>query len=106
MSDDWTDNPDYITWEDRVRSELLPRLRESTLTVSLVTDGRTDVKFAVELGLSIMLNKPIIAVVFPGAPIPAKLLKVVDEIVEADEDSERTAERIHDAIGRIVGRVQ
>lgn len=54
----------------------------SRLTVSLVPQGPADIKFAVELGLSIMLDKPIIAVVEPGQEIPGKLRAVADRIVE------------------------
>jgi nucleoside 2-deoxyribosyltransferase len=39
------------------------------------------VKFAVELGFAIMLNKPIIAVLQPGGTLPDKLRLVADEIV-------------------------
>ncbi len=51
------------------------------MTVSLVPKGPADMKFAVELGLSIMLDKPFIAVVAPGQEVPAKLRAVADRIV-------------------------
>jgi hypothetical protein len=38
----------------------------------------------VELGLSILLDKPIIAVVKPGTRVPNKLVLVADRIVEGD----------------------
>jgi hypothetical protein len=55
----------------------------SAVGVSIVPtdpDG-VDVKFAVELGLMIMMDKPICLVVQPGTEIPAHLKRVADEIV-------------------------
>jgi hypothetical protein len=75
-----------------------------------VPKGQTDVKFAVELGFSIMLDKPIIAVVMAGTQVPAKLLKIADEIIEApanmnlDGDPEFGA-RMAAAISRVTGEV-
>lgn len=67
-----------------VRTGLLPKLEESAAVVSLVPDGDGDIKFAVETGLAILLDKPIIAMVLPGRQIPAKLAKVADRVIEAD----------------------
>lgn len=47
------DSPEWAEWADRVRADLLPKLQGSGATVSIVPDGEGDVKFAVELGLSI-----------------------------------------------------
>lgn len=81
---DLTDDPVFREWAARVRAHVLPRLDASALSVSLVPTGETDIKFAVELGLSIMLDKPIIAVVQPGSKVPERLVRVADRIVEAD----------------------
>lgn len=81
---DISDDPEFKEWAERVRAHVLPQISESALNVSLVPAGDMDVKFAVELGLSIMMDKPIIAVVQPGTKVPAKLVLVADRIVEAD----------------------
>jgi len=57
------------------------------LTMLPPEEYQTDVKFAVELGLSIMMNKPIIAIVMPGREIPEKLRLVADFVLEADIDT-------------------
>lgn len=91
MSDDPWANPDpeTLAWMDRVIEELIPMMRSSAIVVSIVPDDptRTDVKLAVELGLAIMLGKPIIAVVRPGTRLPAGLARVAEDIVEADTDA-------------------
>jgi len=103
---DWLEDPEARAWARRVLDELLPKIRGSKLTVSLIPDagGLDDVKFAVELGLSIMLDKPIILAVPSGRQIPDRLVRVADEIVElggiADPDS---PERLRAAIDRVLG---
>lgn len=84
----YTDDPEYRAWVEDVRTGLIPKLEESAITVSLIPEGETDIKFAVELGLSIMLDKPIIAVVGPGVRVPERLLRVADEVVEGDVTTE------------------
>ena len=103
-----SDEAGFEDWAEHVRTSLVPMITESAVTISLVpeTTRKVDVKFAVELGLSIMLDKPIIAVVRPGTLVPAKLVMVADEIIEADmdKDAERVAGRIAAALKSIVDR--
>jgi hypothetical protein len=60
------------------------------------------VKFAVELGFSIMLDKPIIAVIAPGQQVPARMLRVVDEVLEGPVDAPDFRERFQAAVSRVV----
>lgn len=70
------------------RTELVSKLAESAMVMSLVPD-KPDVKFAVELGFAIMLDKPVVAVVQKGGTIPGKLRLVADWIIEvSDLDTE------------------
>jgi hypothetical protein len=87
-------DPNYDVWQDpttkrwvqHVLNDMSPKLADSTFMISLVPDDREgDVKFWVELGASIMLDKPIIAVTFTDEPIPRKLAQVADEVVYAPE---------------------
>jgi hypothetical protein len=80
---DYTNDPEYREWENHVRDELIPMISSSAVTISMVP-SEADVKYAVELGLSIMLDKPIIALVVPGSTIPNALARAADEIVEID----------------------
>lgn len=75
--------------------DLIPSIKDSDATISLVPTIETDVKFAVEVGLSLMLDKPIILLVCPGTKIPPKLAKIADELVEVDFDQPR---KIHAAV--------
>jgi hypothetical protein len=83
-------------WDEfvrHVRTETVRGMAESAFVMSLVPDGEVDVKFAVELGLAIMLGKPIVAVVMPGRKVPAGLRKVAEAVICADLDTEEGKKR-------------
>jgi len=106
--DSWKDAFDKIAelkFERHVRETLVPKIRDSHVFVSIVPTGKTDVKFAVELGLGIMYNKPIIGVVQTGAEIPEKLSRVVDRFVEMDLNGSNSdlSERLGNAITELMG---
>lgn len=103
MDDIW-DDASCREWEVHVREKVIPMLRDTAATVSLVPRGEPDVKFAVELGLSILMNKPIIALVRPGDIIPDGLARAAAEIVEVDiaGDPEGAQRSITEAFGRVM----
>ena len=104
---DWLDElspRDRAEWDDfvdGVRRDALAKISDSAFVMSLVPRGDTDIKFEVELGLAIMLDKPILAVVLPGAAVPERLRRVADEIVEADIDLEAGRRAIGAAMERM-----
>jgi hypothetical protein len=100
---DLEQDPQFRRWKRLVQRELVPMIERSAYVMSLVPeDGRADAKFAVELGLSIMMNKPIILVVQPGTKIPPKLALVGDRVVEMDPDNMAgTAARIKAVIDEL-----
>lgn len=104
---EWWEDPEWERWESRVREEVIPMLLESAFTISIAPSGESDVKFAVELGLSIMMDKPIIAVIRPGQEIPEKFRRIADLIVEADLSDPREAaalaEKMQEIMHRLVG---
>lgn len=101
---DISQDPEFLAWAERVRAHVLPMIQESALNVSLVPTGATDMKFAVELGLSIMLDKPIVAVVVPGTKVPERLVRVADHIVEVDDLSRPESRvKLQQAIEKVMG---
>jgi hypothetical protein len=106
VTEDIRNNPEYIEWEDRVRTKLIPKIQGSSLTVSIAPRGEPDIKFSVELGLSIMLDKPLILVCEPGQVLPHKLRAIADAVVEVDwrgGEATRTQEAIREAITKVLG---
>lgn len=79
--DAWRNDPTFGRWVKSVLTDMKPKLEESALVCQLVPDDVGEVKFWVELGASIMMDKPIVAVAFEGRQIPKKLRMIADEIV-------------------------
>lgn len=87
--DDPFESPEWEDFVRHFREDVLKDLAGSEIVMSLVPrDGEFDVKFAVELGAAIMLNKPIIAIASPDRPLPEKLLRVIDRVITADIETE------------------
>ncbi len=102
------DDPDFKLYVTHVRENLIPKIDESAFTMALVPTGPTDVKFAIELGLSIMMGKPIILVVQPGTKIPWKLTKIADSVIELPdgwETNEKAQARVRKAIEGVMKRL-
>jgi hypothetical protein len=102
---DWIDQLDpeeRQAWDEFVRhfrEDALEKMDSSAFVTSLVpSTDKVDVKFAVELGTAIMLDKPILAVALPGAHVPDKLRLVVDGLVRADVDTDEGRQEIAQAI--------
>jgi len=105
--DPWRD-PDVLRWMRRTREKLPQMIEQSAVVMSLVPeDGmKTDVKFAVELGFAIMLDKPIIAVVQPGSKVSEHMIRVADEIVECNMETEEDREKLAQALDEAMNRIQ
>lgn len=104
MGDPWQ-NPQARRWARSVLDDMLPKLRDSAVSVSLVPQhpDEGDVKFAVEFGFTLMLDKPVILMVRPGTVVPAKMLAVADAIVEYDpDDVEAAQDALQDALVEIL----
>lgn len=98
-NDDPFQDPAWLNYADHIRKELIPMIKESSITMALVTGSDPDPKQAVELGYMVLLDKPIIACVTAGTKVPNKLAIVADAIVEINlDDPEDTAKRIGEAI--------
>lgn len=112
MSGDWLDNltPDEREdWDqivDHFRRDALEKISGSAFVASIVpSEEKFDVKFALETGTAVLLGKPIIAILGPGAEVPGKIGLIADEIVRADLDTEEGRREIAEAISRMTERL-
>lgn len=99
------DNPGFDDFCERIRKELISKIQGSDICVSITPRGAPDAKFCVELGLAIMLNKPIVAVIQPGTQVPEKLTRVVDRFVEADLDNPDGLQHLATTINDVVAEM-
>lgn len=99
MSGDWLESlneKERRDWDQivaHIQEHTAPAMQSSAFVMSLVpSDGKADVKFAVELGLTIMMEKPMVVVAEPGQHVPQKLLDIADLVVRvsmSDPDGPR-----------------
>jgi hypothetical protein len=74
---------------------MVPKLEGSAVAISIAPgDGEGDVKFWVELGAMIMMDKPIVVVARPGQVLPQKLLAVADDVVYGDPRDSHVQKRL------------
>lgn len=107
MSQDPWQDPSAKLWVQEVLDKMVPAMKDSALVASIVPSEEGDVQFWVELGASIMLNKPIIAVLFGDRDIPPKLKLIADEIVRLPEGvNPQAAEDLAQAIKRTEERLE
>lgn len=100
MSAEWDD---FVTYH---REHTVKNMAKSAYVMSLVPDAdKVDVKFAVELGLAIMLDKPIIAMAQPGTRIPPGLTKVATAVIVADLDTEDGKEQAAGQLKHIMSQM-
>lgn len=90
---------EFDQYVDHFRREVVQNMNDSAYVMSLVP-GEFDVKFATELGAAVMMDKPILAVMMPGAKVTKKLELVVDKIVYADIDTEEGRKELAAEIGK------
>lgn len=105
MTDSPFESDDWQRYAEHAVNDLLPKMRGSAFAIALVPD-RPDVQIATQLGFMILLDKPIIAVVTPGTPVPAKMIAIADEIVEGDMKDPGMQSRLLAAIDRATKKVK
>lgn len=64
--------------------ELVDKIDRSAWVLSIPPTDPADHKVATELGLAIMLDKPIVVLCWPGRDVPPGLARVATRIVELE----------------------
>jgi hypothetical protein len=101
MSEYIRNDPEWKRFESRMHEDLVPMLRSSSVTAMLMPRGEPDIKVAVELGLSILLGKPIIVMVDPGGHVPDALRALALEVIEGDLGDPATAQKLQATVERL-----
>lgn len=105
--DDWANDPAAKVWIEHVLSDMVPKMKDSAVVAQLIPGDEGEVKFWVELGASIMMDKPIVAVAFEGRSVPKKLRMIADEIVVLPEGmNPEGAEEFKAALNRVLDKLE
>jgi hypothetical protein len=97
----------WADYERRFREQVVPELVRSAMFAQIVGHTAEDISIqaATELGLMLLLGKPILLVVPPGHEIPNGLRRAADEIVANwDATNPDAQRRMVRAIARIKRR--
>jgi hypothetical protein len=86
----------------RAQAEALPKITSSAMVVQIVPD-EPDPKVAIELGYTLLLDKPLMLVALPGVTVPAHLARAADVIVPWSDDKQEMQRRVLDAIRQFLG---
>lgn len=90
-------------WVQHIREDTVKKMADSAFVMSIVPSGETDIKFAVELGLSIMLDKPIVAIAMNGTEVPPGLRRVAHAVIEVpDIDTEAGQVELKRQLDRVI----
>lgn len=91
-------DPEYA---EHIRETLIPNMVNTAMAMCIIPDdpAKLDLKIVMEMGLMVLLDKPIIAVVSPGIPVPENIINLAEAIVEmnnppTEEDGKRMQETI------------
>lgn len=101
------DDPKFRAWADDRKDTVLTMLDDSAVSMAVLsppfTLERLDVSQALEIGASLLLDKPLILLVEAGTECPHGLAKAADRIVEIDRPlgSPSNARRIQQAISEL-----
>jgi len=93
--------PDWDEFVDHVRRDALVKIAGSGVFITLAPE-EPDVKAAVELGLAVLLDKPILTIVMPGRGISEHLARVSDRVIYADIDTAEGRKLIGEEIREMV----
>lgn len=82
------DSDEYKAWADTMRERLIPKMEDSAVTLMIAPKmtEKFDIDFAVQIGASILLEKPIILVVDRkrANQIPPKLAAIADRVIHVN----------------------
>src|SRR4051794_31604602 len=103
--EDWSKDPGAQEWLRHVLDEMVPKLEDSAICLSLAPGGKSvgDAKYWVELGATIMMDKPLIVLVADDRELPEHLVRVADEVVRLEHgiDDPRGAKQLMDVVERM-----
>jgi len=90
-----------------VADDVGPKIRDSVFCVIALHAGRTDIALALQIGLAVLMSKPLLVVSARGVPIPPQLRLIAAEIVEGDDlKGAELRERVKEAVARMVANVE
>lgn len=94
----------FDSWVGHHREATLRQMNDSAIVMSLAPpqEWEIDLNQALEIGLCLLLDKPLLVVAWTDRELPEKLRRVADEVVFADIDTEEGKQLVAEAVKRLV----
>jgi len=82
---DWSEDPGFKRFARHVLKDTVPKISVSAYVMTIAPEGGTrDIKQAVEIGLCILMDKPLIVFKQNGRVVAERLLRIADHVIEGD----------------------
>jgi hypothetical protein len=99
-----TEDERLKAWVAEKAARVLPEIENSGAFVSFAFEGdMPNPDAALELGLAIFLDKPVMVVAKPGQYVSGKLRAIADELIRVDINDPASGDKIQQAIARMAG---
>lgn len=96
---------EWITFADKVRRDMIPQMEESSHVAVISPDGPDfDVAFAVQIGATVILDKPLVVLVPHGFKPPRRLLLIADKVIQVSEDDTDRTRAMRELRDYMLGR--
>ena len=94
--------PEWDRFESDMRRDLIPKMRDSAAVLVLSPDisHKFDIGLALQIGASVLLEKPLVVVINQDWVIPPKLERMADRIIRADMSTEQGRKEVHDQMAQ------
>jgi hypothetical protein len=99
---DLYDDPAFQAYLRRAKEEMFPKLKASAANITIAPGEDPDPKICIELGASILYDKPIIVIVPDGRKVQANLKRVAAAIIEGHLSDPAVMRKIEDALKRVL----
>lgn len=96
------DDPEIKAYLEHAEREMLPKMKSSAMSIVLLDGEGVTIELCAEIGAAILLDKPILVVILPGAKVPANLKRVAASIVEGNPRDPAVADRLQAAISAVL----
>lgn len=104
-----TEEEEFAEFVRHVRANTAKKIEQSSYVMSFVpTADGVDVKYAVEMGLAIMMRKPLILLTTARSDVPPKLRQIADaeiDMADVDIDTEAGQEVIGKRVSEVLARL-
>lgn len=77
---------EWQRFENEVREQVVDKMVDSALVTTINSASGPDVKLAVEVGMSILLDKPMVVIARDGDPVPAALERIAHAVIRHSGD--------------------